>query len=108
MSIEAIAGDVVALVEQLGLARVVLNGWSSGRGRSGCRRGRARRALHGRRADLRRHTLLFAETRLCLWWVPKRPWPRPRLLWLQTELIFSPRYQVGSAPLKSAHRLSIG
>ena len=30
MSIEAIAGDVVALVEQLGLARVVLNGWSLG------------------------------------------------------------------------------
>ncbi len=30
MSIEAIAGDVVALVEHLDLARVVLNGWSMG------------------------------------------------------------------------------
>ncbi|KAA1192370.1 alpha/beta hydrolase [Pseudohalioglobus sediminis] len=30
MSIEAIAGDVVALVEHLGLTRVVLNGWSLG------------------------------------------------------------------------------
>lgn len=30
MSIEAIAGDVVALVEHLGLGRVVLNGWSLG------------------------------------------------------------------------------
>lgn len=30
MSIEAIAGDVVALVEHLGLRRVVLNGWSLG------------------------------------------------------------------------------
>ena len=30
MSIEAIAGDAVALVEELGLSRVVLNGWSLG------------------------------------------------------------------------------
>lgn len=30
MSIDAIAGDVVDLVEQLGLSRVVLNGWSLG------------------------------------------------------------------------------
>jgi len=30
MGIEAIAGDVVALVEQLGLEKVVLNGWSMG------------------------------------------------------------------------------
>lgn len=30
MSIEAIAGDVVALVDSLGLDRVVLNGWSLG------------------------------------------------------------------------------
>lgn len=30
MGIEAIAGDVVALVEHLGLANVVLNGWSLG------------------------------------------------------------------------------
>ena len=30
MSINAIASDVVALVEQLGLSRVVLNGWSLG------------------------------------------------------------------------------
>lgn len=30
MSIEAIAGDVVALIEHLGLASVVLNGWSLG------------------------------------------------------------------------------
>ncbi len=30
MGIEAIAGDVVALVEKLGLERVVLNGWSLG------------------------------------------------------------------------------
>lgn len=30
MSIEAIASDVVALVEHLGLAKVVLNGWSLG------------------------------------------------------------------------------
>ncbi len=30
MGIEAIAGDVVALVEHLGLERVVLNGWSMG------------------------------------------------------------------------------
>ena len=30
MGIEAIAGDVVALVEHLGLSKVVLNGWSLG------------------------------------------------------------------------------